>query len=60
MLPGFGSEKFFRWHRLSSLGGLPGGRGGPPHKIFYVLRVSHRPMKDCSEKFFVGCVLRTI
>ena len=25
------SEKFFRWHRLSSLCGLPGGRGGPPH-----------------------------
>src|SRR3989339_2030739 len=47
------SEKFSRWHRLSSLCGPPGGRGGPPHQPFHALRVGQRPMRNCLEKFKV-------
>jgi hypothetical protein len=32
----------------------------PPYNTFHHLRVGQRPMNDCPEKSFVGCVLRTI
>jgi len=44
------SEKFFRWHRLSSLCRPPGGRGRPPHEPFHALRVGLRPMRNCLGK----------
>ena len=34
LVPKLYSAKFFRWHRLSSLWGPPGGHGGPPHRLF--------------------------
>ena len=42
-------EKLLRiwWHRLSSLCGPPGGRGGPPHQPFHTFRVGQRPMNNC-------------
>jgi hypothetical protein len=46
-------------NRLEACATKGGGHGGPPHHPFHVLRVGQWPMKNCLEKFFVGCVLRT-
>ena len=56
----FHLEKFLRRVRLTHH--LFRGIGGqcPPYISFHFLRVGQRPMHDCLEKSFVGCVLRTI
>ena len=60
-MPGFaisGSEKFFRWHRLSSRADRLAGGDARPTKFsgFTGGQLAH---EHCSEKSFVGCVSRT-